>query len=370
MIKTCIRITSFVYALSLLINPLTTFSCTGIRLKAKDGSIIYARTMDFVAEMDPAIVIIPRNHTFIGTVPSQKQEGLRWKSNYAAVGANAFHANVLLDGLNEKGLAGGCFYFPGYAEFQEVTRADYKKTLAPWELLTWILTNFSSVKEAITALPNIKVCKVLFPGLESIAPVIHFVLHDITGACAVIEYMKGGQLTIHDNVLGIITNAPDFTWHMTNLSNYINLSSVAVPKLELSGFNISPLGHGSGMLGLPGDVTSPSRFVKAVAFSQASVAVKNADEALHQGFHVLNQFDIIRGIARTVQNGKTNFDYTQWTAACDLRNKKYYFHTFDNRQVRVVDLIKCNHNAKSITTIPMKQKEVILDITPKQNAGK
>lgn len=356
MIKTCIRITSFVYALSLLIHPLPSFSCTGIRLKAKDGSIIYARTMEFVADMQSDIIVVPRNFSFTGTLPSQKSGGMEWKARYATVGANALHANIILDGVNEKGLAGGNFYFPGYADFQDVTPSDYKKTLAPWELLTWILTNFATVQEATTALPNIKVCKALFPGWDTLTPALHLILHDATGACAVIEYIKGGKLTIHNNPLGVITNAPTFDWHMTNLSNYVNLSAVAVPELQLSGINVFPFGQGSGMLGLPGDFTPPSRFVRAVAFSQTSLPAKNGDDARDKAFHILNQFDIPQGVARTVEHGKTTFDYTQWTTACDLHNKKYYFHTFDNRQIRVVDLMKTAINASTITTVTMKQK--------------
>lgn len=358
------RIVFFIYVISIFISSIPSFGCTGIRLKAQDGSIVYARTMEFTAEMESAIIVVPRNYQFIGTLPSQNSEGLTWKSKYAAVGANGLHTNILLDGVNERGLAGGCFYFPGYAEYQDITVNDYKKTLAPWELLTWILTNFATVQEATAALPTIKVCKALFPGWDTIPPTLHFILHDATGACSVIEYVNGGEITFHNNVLGIITNAPTFDWHMTNLNNYINLSASSAPKIELAGVKLFPFGQGSGMFGLPGDFTPPSRFVRAVAFSQTSIPVNNALDAIHQAFHLLNQFDIPKGIVRAVKNDKKSFDYTQWTTASDLQNKKYYFHTFDNRQPRVVNLMKTDMNASKIITVSMQQKEVILDITP------
>ena len=198
-------------------------------------------------------------------------------------------------------------------------------------------------------------------------PPLHFIIHDVTGASAVIEYVRGGKVTVYDNPLGVITNAPTFDWHITNLSNYINLSAVAVPQIQLAGMKIAPLGQGSGMLGLPGDFTPPSRFIRAVAFSQSVVPSKTAADAVRSAFHILNQFDIPVGSARTIEHGKSSFDYTQWTSASDLKNKKYYFHTFDNRRIRVVDLTKIDPNTSGIIIMPMDQKETMLNITP---AGK
>lgn len=123
----------------------------------------------------------------------------------------------------------------------------------------------------------------------------HYVLHDAAGNCAVIEYVDGKR-SIHDNPLGVFTNAPTFDWHITNLRNYANLSVTNVPPVELVGVRLSGFGQGNGLFGLPGDFTPPSRFVRAVAFSQSSVATKTAVDAILQAFHILNQFDIPKGI--------------------------------------------------------------------------
>jgi choloylglycine hydrolase len=121
------------------------------------------------------------------------------------------------------------------------------------------------------------------------------------------------------------------------------------------------------MLGMPGDFTPPSRFVRAVAFSQSVFQPKTGDEAVLEAFHVLNQFDIPKGAARDREkdaNGNVQADYTLWTAASNLKTKQYHFRTYDNSQIRMVDLSKMNLDGKDITTISMKGPEVIKALTP------
>ena len=154
--------------------------CTGIGIKAKNGSMVYARTMEFGQEMDSNILMIPRNYAFQGTAPSGAPGGLAWKSNYAVVGANALGQVAIIDGVNEKGLAGGLFYFTGYAKYQEVTSHEVAKSLVPWELMTWILTSFATVQEVRDALPTIKVSNAVF-GQWGIVPPVHAIVHDAQG---------------------------------------------------------------------------------------------------------------------------------------------------------------------------------------------
>ena len=134
-------------------------------------------------------------------------------------------------------------------------------------------------------------------------PPCHYIVNDASGQCVVLEYVNG-ELKIHDNPLGVITNSPTFDWHVTNLRNYVNLTVNNVPPVEISGIKLPGFGQGSGMLGLPGDFTPPSRFIRAVAFSQSALPVATADEGVLQAFHILNQFDIPKGAARGVEHGK------------------------------------------------------------------
>lgn len=334
--------------------------CTGIKLTAKNGAIIYARTLEFGQDLASNIVMIPRNYTCNGTVPLNNN-GLPWQTTYAAVGANACNINTIVDGVNEKGLAGGLFYFTDYADFQPVQQSEMQHALAPWNLMTWILTTCATVAQVKQVLPTIKVANVVF-GPWNIVPPVHAIVHDAQGQSVVIEYVNG-QLNMHDNPLGTITNAPTFDWHMINLKNYINLSAFNINKKQLGNVMLATDSQGSGMLGLPGDFTSPSRFVRATAVSQAVVQPQTEEDARDMAFHILNLFDIPMGVVREVANNQVHYDHTEWTSACDINNKRYYFHTYDDRQIRMVDLMKMNLDVAQPVVISMQGSQKIVDVT-------
>ena len=351
--------TLVVFALSTLV-PSTAPACTGITIKPKDGSIIFARTLEFAVDLKSNIIVVPRGKEYIGTAPGDKP-GLRWKTKYGIVGFNAFDMPVTVDGLNEKGLHVGLFYFPGFAKYQEVKAEDVGKALAPWELGSFLLGTCSDVKEAVAAAKSVRVGEVVQKDMGFVPPV-HFIVTDASGGSVVLEHV-GGELKIHANPLGVMSNSPTFDWHMTNLSNYVNMTVNNVQKIDLAGKEIKGLGQGSGMLGLPGDFTPPSRFVRAVAFSKSALPVETAREGVLQAFHILNQFDIPKGAARGIEHGKEVADYTLWTSAADLKNLRYYFRTFDNSRIRMVDLKAVDFDAKEIRTILMKGEETIEDVS-------
>jgi len=336
--------------------------CTGVRLIAENGSVFYGRTLEFGQSLKSEINIIPRNYAFTGTAPSGKSEGLQWISRYAVVGANALGIIGAIDGVNEKGLAGGLFYFPGYAEFQEVSPEQAKNSIASWELLSWILTTCATVAEVRAALPSIKVNKAALPQWGAEIPV-HAVMHDTAGNSLVIEYVKG-QLIMHDNPLGVITNSPSFDWHITNLKNYVHLSALNAEKNDLGSLTLTPFGQGSGMLGLPGDFTPPARFVRAAFFSHMAVPTKTIDQARNMLFHILDLFNIPLGVVGQASQGKIFYDHTQWTSGIDLTNKKYYWHTYENRNLQMVDLMAADLDAKKPVVVSMDTQETIANLTP------
>jgi len=337
-------------------------ACTGITIKPKDGSIIFARTLEFAVDLKSNILIVPKGKEFVGTAPGDKP-GLRWKTKYGVVGTNAFDLPVIVDGLNEKGLSVGLFYFPGFARYQEVKPEDVGKALAPWELCVFLLSTCSDVKEAVAAARGVLVGEVVQKDMGFVPPA-HFIVTDATGNSVVLEYVAG-ELKVHANPLGVMANSPTFDWHMTNLSNYANLSVKNVEKIDLAGKEILGLGQGSGMLGLPGDFTPPSRFVRAVAFSKTAVPAEKARDGVLQAFHLLNQFDVPKGAARGIEQGKEVADYTLWTTAADLKNLRYYFRTYENSRIRMVDLKSVDLDAKDIRTISMKGEEQIEDVSGK-----
>ncbi len=341
-----------------------TLACTGLRLIAKDGSVIHARTLEFAFDLQSEVIMVPRGFSRTGSTPDGKS-GLKWISKYASIGANGEGLPFIFDGFNEKGLAVGLFYFPGSAQYRPYQFSDATKSLAPWELGSWIIENFASVEEVRKNIDLVLVPEVVFKAWGYVPPV-HYVIHDASGKSLVIEYVNK-KLNVHDNPLGIMSNSPSFDWHMTNLRNYVNVSFDNVPPVKLGGVELKGFGQGTGLLGLPGDFTPPSRFVRIAHFSQGTIPAKTGFHSILQAFHILNNFDIPKGVAREKGNdnsGNLLSDYTTWTSASDLQAKRFYFRTFNNSQIRMIELMKMNLDAKNVIKIPMKGEEVIKSITP------
>ncbi|WP_435017255.1 linear amide C-N hydrolase [Tundrisphaera sp. TA3] len=335
-------------------------ACTGIRLKAGDGSVISARTMEFAPDLRSEIIVVPRGRAYVGSGPGGKA-GLSWAGTYGFAGMNAFGLPTVVDGLNEKGLAVGIFYFPGYATYQAVGEGEIPRSLAPHELGGYLLGTSATVAEAIAKAREVVVGEIPLGKDGPVLPV-HYAVHDASGRSAVLEFVDG-KLVVHDNPLGVTTNSPTFDWHVTNLRNYVNLSVNSVPPVELAGLRLAPLGQGAGLFGIPGDFTPPSRFVRAVAFTQTATPTATARDAVDQAFHILNHFDIPRGSVRETGKGPESFEVTQWTAVADLANLRYHFHTEANRKVRMVDLRRLDLDAKEIRTIPTAEGESFEDIS-------
>jgi choloylglycine hydrolase len=270
------------------------FACTGISLKAGDGAPIRRRTLEFGFPMQSKVLVVPAGKEFNGTLPDGGK-GLAYTSRYAFIGANALNMPVILDGLNDQGLSVGLFYFPGYASYTPVTDENKSRALAPYEFGAWVLASFATVDEVREAVKQIVL--VPAPGLGSpqgMVPGTHFFVQDRSGKSLVVEPVDG-TLKVHDAPLDVMTNAPTYDWHMTNLANYIKLSPKDVTQEKLGDTTVSAFGSGTGMLGLPGDFTPPSRFVRAAMFSQAATPNKTAEDTVFAAFHLLNQFDIPKG---------------------------------------------------------------------------
>ena len=335
-------------------------ACTGIKLVAKDKSIVHGRTLEFGIQIPTSAVIIPRNFEFKGTTP--QGNGLSYKSKYAAVGAIAFDNMAIMDGMNEKGLAVGSFYFPGYAEYSVITPQNQSKAVSPVEFSNWLVTQFASVDEVKAALNDIVIAPTVIAAWGNQIPPFHYIVYDKQGHSLVIEPV-GGKLKTYDNPLGVLTNSPTFDWHFTNLRNYINLRAVNVAPLEIDGMKFAAFGQGSGLVGLPGDFTPPSRFTRASIFTITAIPSDTADQGVLQVFHILNQFDIPVGVAREVENGVIHTDSTLITCARDPQSLKYYFKTYEDQTIRMIDLNKFDLNAKSIKLISTTGRQPITDIS-------
>lgn len=343
-------------------------ACTGITLKAQDGAIVFGRTMEWGSfDLRSRLVVVPRGYEFRSRLEGGMM-GIAWKSRFGMVGLDAVEKDYILDGMNEKGLAVNLFYHPGFAEYQVAEPGNLGRSIGPLDLPQYLLSKSSTVDEVRAALAAVKVVNVMEPTI-GIAPPIHLIATDSSGKAIVIEFAKG-EVQVFDAPLGVITNAPTYDWHLTNLRNYLNLSPVALPAKNVEEMNFAPLGGGSGMIGLPGDFTPPSRFVRAVAFTQSARQTATGPETFYELFRILDNFNIPLGSAEGEGSEQTRGmrGSTIWTTAYDMKNLVMEYHTMHNRRVRQVDLKKIDFSKPKTLVrmlLDLKKEQDIEVVTPK-----
>jgi choloylglycine hydrolase len=337
-------------------------ACTGIMLKTADGSIVHGRTVEFGIFIESQVVMVPRGYAFSGETPLGP--GKTWTAKYAAVGAIAFDNLAILDGMNEKGLAVGAFYFPTFADYTPTTPENRASSMSMSDFPNWLLTSFASVADVRRAVESGEalVAPTLLKGWPPEPQPFHYVVYDKTGASIAIEPL-GGKLVVTDNPLGVMTNSPTFDWHMTNLRNFIALNPRNVPPLTVDRTTFRPLGQGSGMLGLPGDFSPPARFVRASVFTATAIPEKDAEHGVLQVFHILNNFDIPVGVAREVADGVIHSDYTMLTVARDPQALKFYWKSYDDQSIHVVDMNRLDLDSKNLLKLSTASKQPIIDVT-------
>jgi choloylglycine hydrolase len=353
----------------LFVTPAAPVSaCTGLTLKAGDGSIVFGRTLEWGSfDLMSRLEVVPRGYVYTTHMPDGK-EGLTWTSKYGLVGIDAVGKIIIVEGMNEKGLAVGLFYHPGFAEYETYDPTRASQSLGPTDVGQYLLTNFATVDEVRDALSKVHVVPVVEPALGFAVPV-HFIVTEPSGKAIVVEYLKG-ELKVFDAALGVITNAPSYEWHETNLRNYINVSPVALPGKKIGDLNFKPLGGGSGMIGLPGDFTPPSRFIRAVAFSKTARPTPTGEETIYEIFRILDNFNVPLGASEGTGDDRTKGmrSSTIWTSASDTNGKVFYYHTQHNRRVRKVDLAKIDFDSfHEIAHQPLDKIKAqdIEDVTPK-----
>ena len=360
--------------------PTPALACTAFQITAKDGAQIYFRSMEFGYAFNSKVLVIPRGTEYTGTAPGGKP-GLKWKAKYGAVGLNVDVApNIVADGQNEKGLAIGMLYLPGYAQYQEAASAPADKTVSSWEVPAYLLSSCATVDEAVAALKNeLYVAQTEFVPFKEMLPV-HWWIGDKTGKVVIAEYI-GGKLNIHDAPLGTLTNSPPYDWQTINVGNYVDISPVNVPERTLGKFTSVNYGQGSGAIGLPGDMSPPSRFIRAALFSHWASPGATASDTVNLGFHVINTFDIFNGaiqsntadqtantkgfLTSTGQPKVVNTDTTEWAVAHDRTNLKTYVRTYNGLAIQVVDLKKLNFDEPGLRTIDLQNEFTPEDISLK-----
>lgn len=313
--------------------------CTAATYKTKD--FYFGRTLDYEFSYGEEIVVMPRNF------PISFRHMGEMKHHYALIGMAHLAGNFPLfyDAINEKGL--------GMAGLNFVSNADYKPfapgkdNVAPFEFIAWILSQCTSVKEARLLLDKINLVNTPFSDQLPLAQ-LHWIIADQEEAITV-ESVKEG-LKVYDNPAGVMTNNPSFDQQMHNLSNFMNLSPKS-PSNHFSGkLNLATYSRGMGALGLPGDLSSQSRFVRVAFVKLNSISGDSESESVSQFFHILGSVDQQRGCCDV---GEEKYEYTIYTSCCNASKGIYYYTTYENHQISGVDMHRENLDGDSLSRFPL-----------------
>lgn len=313
-----------------------TEACTGISLVSKDTSYVLARTCEWGgSNLQSRYVVVPRGYTQNAITPSGKN-GAMLVAKYGYVGVSVMQDEFVTEGLNEAGLSVGLFFFPGYGRYEDYDAGKNSSTMVDVQLSAWMLGSFSTVDEVIGSIDKIHVVA-LSPETQT----AHWRIADASGRQVVLEIVDG-KPSFHENKLGVLTNSPGFEWQMTNLNNYVNLyPGNAQPNTLAGGVRLSSFGAGTGFMGIPGDVTPPSRFVRAAFYKSTAPQYATGFETVKETFQILNNFDIPIGIEHNVASGPVPDNLpsaTQWTTSSDLKALRFYYRTAWNSTIRCIDL--------------------------------
>ena len=330
----------------------TSFACTGISLTAADGSYIQARTIEWAyGALKSEYVIIPRGEALQSYTPTG-MNGLKFKARYGVVGLAVVEREFIAEGINEAGLSAGLFFFPRYGSYESYEAMDNPRTLADLQVVQWMLTQCATIDEVMEAVKRVRIV-----ALEKTA-VIHWRIGDPTGRQVVMEIVDG-EINFYENEVGVLTNAPGFEWQVTNLENYINLRPGSAQSYQLGGVTLEPNGGSTAMLGLPGDFTPPSRFVRAAFFRNTVPTRATGVDTVLEAFHLLNNFDVPIAIENPSEHNLPSA--TQWTSAIDLSSRTVYYKTAYNSTIRSISLDNIDFARVKYASYPLDtvQKEPI-----------
>lgn len=324
-------------ASAFLLFNLPTNACTDFKLTAKDGTLLITRSMEFGQDLQSNLRSSPRERLFKTTTPNNKP-GITWTSTYGYIYVDGFHVDASFDGMNEEGLTFEYLYLPGETQYQTIPSGKDSQAV-PYALFgDWVLGNFKTIDEVKQALTHIYVSTQVIPQLGTAVLPAHASIYDASGKGIVVEFYND-KINVYDTI-GVMTNSPKYDWHLSNLRNYINLSANNPNPITQDGIVYTGTGQGSGAVGLPGDASPPSRFVK-IAFMVANVyAAQNASDLVNLATHIINNVDLPSGYIRAVNNGTTVTDTTQWVVFKDITHKIFYYRTYNDLTLRSVAMNK------------------------------
>ncbi len=319
--------------------------CTAATYKTKD--FYFGRNLDYDFSYGDEVTITPRNFEL------KFREEKSIKNHYAMIGMAhvAEDCPLYYDAVNEKGLGMAGLNFVDNAVYRE--SADDKDNITHFEFITWILSQCATVREAKTLVERINILNTPFNDELPLAQ-LHWIISD-RDASVTVESVEAG-IRIYENPVGILTNNPPFDMQMFALNNYMNVSAKP-PKNKFSKvLNLKEYSRGMGALGLPGDLSSQSRFVRAAFVKMNSVSGDSEQESVSQLFHILHSVDQQRGCCDL---GNGQYEITIYTSCCNADKGIYYYTAYNNHQITAVDIHKENLNGDKLIRYPLTKEEQI-----------
>ncbi len=322
--------------------------CTAVTYKTKDH--YFGRNLDLNCSYDETVTITPRNYVF----HFRKME--KMESHFAMIGMAYVLQDYPLyyDATNEKGLSVAGLNFPENADYKPYCEGS--DNISPFEFIPWILGQCATVREAETLLKKINLFNEDFSKELPLSP-LHWIISDRERSITV-ESVKTG-IKVYENPVGVLTNNPTFDYHMFNLNNYMKLANCD-PENTFDGgrgdLELKTYSRGMGAMGLPGDSSSMSRFIRATFVKLNSVSEHTEAESVSQFFHILKAVEMQRGC---VQLNAGVYEYTIYSSCCNTDRGIYYYSTYDNHRIYAVDLYKENLQGNRLINYPLKREKRI-----------
>ena len=318
--------------------------CTAITYKTKGA--YFGRTLDIECSYGEEVIVTPRNHK----LSFRHKKDL--ESHYAIIGMGTVRDGYPLyyDAANECGLGMAGLNFPANACYFPLQEG--KENISPFEFIPWLLSQCKNVDEARKCLSRIHLCNTPFSPELPLSP-LHWMIADKNEAI-VVESVEEG-VKIYENPVGVLTNNPPFSYHLLHLCDYMTLSKNP-PKAQFGKDFLTPYSRGMGAMGLPGDFSSASRFVRAAFVRENAVSESDELSSISQFFHILGSVEHVRGCV-LLNDGK--YEITAYTSCINLDRGIYYYTTYENRAISAVDLSKCDLEARELCRFPLQTAQRI-----------
>lgn len=313
--------------------------CTAICYRS--GGSYFGRNLDLYRSYGESVVIVPRNFEII----MRYEKPLR--SHYAMIGMATVVGDYPLyyEATNEKGLSMAGLNFPDNAVYRHFSEG--KNNVTPFELIPWILGRCSCTEEAKAILGKTNLVNTSFCAQLPLTP-LHWMISDKQSSIAV-EPLKEG-LKIYDNPFEVLTNNPPFDFHCINATHYMGLSTGQAISHFRDSIPFKNYSLGLGALGLPGDFSSASRFIRALFVKENSVSEKSEESNVNQFFHILNSVAMPKGCVRATGT----FEYTRYSCCCNQDSGIYYYSTYDNPKIESIGMHFHDLNASGLFSYPVK----------------